>query len=75
MAPAVYVAKDGLDGHQFEERALVRLRLDAPMQGNVRAGEAGVGGWVGVCTHRNRKRRDGMGFLGRKLGKAITFEM
>jgi hypothetical protein len=41
MAPAAYVAKDGLEGHQWEERPLVLWRLNAPVEGNAR-----VGGWV-----------------------------
>jgi hypothetical protein len=31
MAPAAYVAEDGLVGHQWEERTLVLRRLDAPV--------------------------------------------
>jgi hypothetical protein len=30
MAPAAYVAEDGLVGHQWEEKPLVIWRLDAP---------------------------------------------
>jgi hypothetical protein len=33
----IYVAEDGLVGHQWEERALVLRRLYAPVQGNARA--------------------------------------
>jgi hypothetical protein len=35
MAPAAYIAEDGLVGHQWEERPL--LRSYAPVQGNARA--------------------------------------
>ena len=31
MAPAIYVAKDGLVGHQWEEWVLVLGRLDSPV--------------------------------------------
>jgi hypothetical protein len=31
MAPAAYVAEDGLVGHQWEERPLVLRRLDVPV--------------------------------------------
>jgi hypothetical protein len=31
MAPAAYVAEDGLAGHQWEERPLVLQRVDAPV--------------------------------------------
>jgi hypothetical protein len=31
MAPAIYVAEDGLIWHQWEERPLVLCRLDAPV--------------------------------------------
>jgi len=38
MAPAVYVAEDGLVEHQWEEKPFVLPRLDVPVLGNVRAG-------------------------------------
>jgi len=31
MAPAAYVAEDGLDGHQWEEKPLALPSLDAPV--------------------------------------------
>jgi len=31
LAPAAYVAEDGLGGHQWEERPLVLSRVDAPV--------------------------------------------
>jgi len=31
MAPAAYVAEDGLVGHQWEEKPLVLPRLDPPV--------------------------------------------
>jgi hypothetical protein len=31
MAPATYIAKDGLVGHQWEERTLVLGWLNAPV--------------------------------------------
>jgi hypothetical protein len=48
MAPASCVAEDGLVGHQWEERALVLERLDAP-------------GWVGEHLHRSKGREGGIG--------------
>jgi hypothetical protein len=36
MAPAAYVAEDGLVGHQWEESPLFLWRLDAPAQGDTR---------------------------------------
>jgi hypothetical protein len=45
MAPAAYVADDGLVGHQREERPLVLWGFYAPMQGNVRV--EWVGWWTG----------------------------
>jgi len=44
MAPAAYVAEDGLVGHEWEEKPLVLRRLNAPMLRNARAGKhEGVG--------------------------------
>jgi hypothetical protein len=37
MAPATYVAEDGLVRHQWEERPLILGRLDAPLQEGGRA--------------------------------------
>jgi len=34
MAPAIYVAENGLVGHQWEEKPLVLSRLHAPEYGN-----------------------------------------
>ena len=49
MAPASYVAEDGLVLHQWEERPLVLGRLDAPVLGNARAGmQEWVGGWRSI---------------------------
>jgi len=31
MAPAAYVAEDGFVGHQWEDKSLVRPRLDPPV--------------------------------------------
>ena len=46
ITPAIYVAEDGLTGHQGEQRTLVLLRLGAPVWGNARAGRLEwVGGW------------------------------
>ena len=45
MAPAAYVAEDGLVGHQWEERPLVLQTLYAPVQGNARARKQEWVGW------------------------------
>jgi hypothetical protein len=44
MAPAAYVAEDGLVGYQWEERPLGLRVFDAPKEGNARAGRWK---WVG----------------------------
>jgi hypothetical protein len=38
-----YVAENGLVGHQWKERTLVLRRSYAPVQGNARARNTGVG--------------------------------
>jgi hypothetical protein len=43
MAPAAYVAEDGLVEHQWEERPPVLRVFNAPVLGNAR-----VGGWEWV---------------------------
>jgi len=50
MAPAAYVAEDGLAGHQWVENPLVLPRLDHPPTSSFRkyqGGEAGRCGWEG----------------------------
>ena len=42
---AVYVAEDGLVGHQWEERPLVLRRSYAPVQGNARTRKQEWVGW------------------------------
>jgi hypothetical protein len=59
MAPATYVA-DGLVGHQWEERPLVR-----------QCQEMGVGRLIGEQGEGEGDRE----FLEEKPGKGITFEM
>jgi hypothetical protein len=44
MAPAKYVAVDGLVGHQWEQWPLGLRGIDAPVTGNARAGRQE---WVG----------------------------
>jgi hypothetical protein len=62
-----YVAKDGLVGHQWEERPFILRRLYAPVQGNARARKQK---WVGWGAGRGYR-----GLSERKLGKGIAFEM
>jgi hypothetical protein len=46
IALAVYVAEDGLVGHQWEERPSGLRVFNAPVEGNARAGkQEWVGGW------------------------------
>jgi hypothetical protein len=50
MAPAAYVAEDGLVGHQWEERSLVLGRLDAPVQRNAKARRQELVGGGGTAS-------------------------
>ena len=43
MAPAAYVAEDGLVGHQWEEKALGPVKALCPSVGECQGQEAGVG--------------------------------
>jgi hypothetical protein len=49
MAPAEYIAEDGLIWHQWKGSPLVLRRLNA-VSGNARA----VGRWFGEYAHRTR---------------------
>jgi hypothetical protein len=69
VALPIFVAEDGLVGHQWEERPLVLWRLYAPVQWNARPG-IGVGGLEGGGQGRELGN-----FWRGKLGKGITFEM
>ena len=48
MSLVVYVAENGLVGHQWEERPLVLRRSYAPVQGNARARKQEWVGWGAV---------------------------
>jgi hypothetical protein len=61
MSPAVYVAEDGLVGHQWEERPLFLWKLEAPGEWQDR--EVGVGGLV------SKGRGDGMGGFREEMWK------
>jgi hypothetical protein len=67
MAPAAYVAEDGLVGHQWEERPMKAL---CPRVGDCQGPEEGVGGLVS----RGRGEEIGV-FLEGKPGKGTTFEV
>ena len=74
MAAAAHIAMDGLIWHQWEERSLVLLMLDAPVQGNARVVRwERVGGWFSTLIEAERGCDSG--FAERKMGKRITFEM
>jgi hypothetical protein len=72
MAPAAYVAEDGLIWHQWEGKPLVLWRIDALAEGNSRAVRQE---WVGEHSHRSRGRGVGQGICRGETGKGITFEM
>ena len=69
MAPASYVAEDGLVGHQFEEKTLDLRRLDGQCRGM-----PGQGNRSGLVGEQGEGRQD-RGFSEGKLGKGIPFEM
>ena len=48
MSLAVYVAEDGLVGHEWEKRPLVLQRFYAPVQGNARSKKCEWVGWEQV---------------------------
>jgi hypothetical protein len=60
MAPAAYVAEDGLRGE-----ALGQVTTECPRVGECQVDEVGVGGWVEEHPHRSRGREDGIGGLRR----------
>jgi hypothetical protein len=64
VALAIFVAEDGLVGHQWEERPLV-LEGSMPQYRGMPGPGIGVGG-LGI---RGRGKEEG------KLGKGITFEL
>jgi hypothetical protein len=70
MAPAAYIAGDGLVMHQWKERSLVLCRLHrCPSVGELKAGRwEWVGGWVEEHLHRSRRKEDGIGDFGGKGG-------
>jgi len=63
MAPAAYVAEDGLVGHQWEEKPFVLPRLDpSPLpQCRGMSGQGGRKGWVDVWGNSLRRRGRGNG--------------
>jgi hypothetical protein len=60
MAPAAFVAEDGLVGHQWEEKALGPVKALCPSVGECQGQEAGVGELV------SRGRREGIGGFQRR---------
>ena len=61
MAPAAYVAEDGLVWHQREERPFGPVKAQCPSVGKFQGSEVGVGRWGGEHPHRSRRREDGIG--------------
>jgi len=61
MAPAAYVAEDGLVGHQWEEKTLVLPRFNTPYPSGYRgiSGQGGRKGWVGCIGGLWRETRKG----------------
>ena len=61
MAPAAYVAEDGLVAHQWEEWHLgLRVFNGCPSIGECYGGKTGVGGWMGEHPHRSKRRGEGI---------------
>ena len=62
MASAIYVAEDGLLGHQWEERPFLGLvNAQCPSVGECEGREAGVAEWMGAHLHRTRRRGEEIG--------------
>jgi len=75
MAPAAYVAEDGLVGNQWEKSPLVLCRFDTPVEGNARTGKLeGMGGSGSTLIEAGQGGWD-RGFLEGKPGRGITFEI
>ena len=74
VAPATYVAEDGLVEHQWDLLGPGKARW--PSVGECQSGEAGVGGWVeGTPSYKQGKGDWDRGVPERKPGKGINFEM
>jgi hypothetical protein len=67
MAPATYVAEDGLAGHQWEEKPLLQCRG--------MSGQGGGSGWRGAPSQKKGKEGWDRGFPERNPGKGITLEV
>jgi hypothetical protein len=70
MAPAAYVAEDGLVGHQWEERPWVLSCEGSMPQCRGMPGPGSRSGWVGEQGGGGDR-----GFSEGKPGKVITFAM
>jgi len=75
VAPAAYVAEEGLVGHQWE-KPLVLPRLNSQCKGMSGQGDrkGGVNEWRDTFIEECGGGWD-RGFMDRKLRKGITFEM
>jgi hypothetical protein len=67
MDPGTYVAENGLEEYQWEERPLVLWRLDSPVYGEFQGREAEMDGWV--RDHPHRSRREGRWYREFQEGK------
>ena len=75
MAPAVYVAEDGLVVHQWKEGPLVTCGMDTPVKGNARAGrQEWMAVWENTLIESGEGRWD-RAFPEERPGKGITFVM
>ena len=74
MAPAAYVAEDGLVRYQCE-KSLGPVKAQCPNVGEWQAGEVGMGEWGGAPSYKQRIGGCEREFPEGKLGKGITFEM
>ena len=61
MAPATYVAENGLVRHQWEERPFGPVKALCPSVEECQGREAGLGELVGEHSHRRRRRGNRIG--------------
>jgi hypothetical protein len=61
MAPAVYLAEDGLVRHQWKERPFGPVKAGYPNAGECQGREVEVSWWVREHPHRSRGSRDRIG--------------
>jgi len=75
MAPAEYVAEDGLVGHQRKGKPLVLPRLDPQCRGMLGRQKGRVDGEGNTLIGEGEGEGIGRGLINRKLRKGITFNV